>query len=312
MIQTRKANPARPVRVMIYGVEGVGKSTLGARAEKPIFISPEGGVDQLKDVSGNPVDELLVDGKPIRDWTNVVRGIVSLYKEEHPYKTLVLDSADWLETLAHTQIVGNSGKTITTVNGGYGSGYRQSQLMHKNLIADLSQLREKGMNIVVTAHTHVKTVKDPEMLEDYDAFEIKCHEMVSSLWREWVDVLAFARFKTFLHQDEGSAKARALGDGDKRVVYTVKRPAFQAKNRYGMPSEMPFTENFWNEIEKYAKQGVVQEKIEDVIAECKEMMKKCAPAIQEKSEAFIVANGANFKDMVDLRARLRGIVGENA
>lgn len=244
MLEVRKSNPNKPVRIMCYGVEGVGKSTLGAKAQNPIFISPEGGTDQLGDVAEMP---------DVTDWDSVISAVAKLGKEQHNYQTLVIDSADWLEGLAHTKIIGNSNKSIITCNGGYGAGFRESQSMHQSLIKLLSQLREeRNMNIVVTAHAHVKNVKDPSMMEDYEAFEIKCHEFVSSLWREWVDGLFFARFRTFIKAKDGTVKARALSDGT-RVVYTVKQAFCQAKNRYGMPAEMEFNENFWSDLMRYSR-----------------------------------------------------------
>ena len=240
---------------MVYGVEGVGKSTLGAKSDKPIFISPEGGTDQLRDVNGESVIEM----DHVTDWDSLKNAIHQLLTEEHDFKTLVIDSADWVESLAHAKIIGKSGKSIITCNGGYGAGYRQSQTMHKELIEEIATLREKkGMNIIVTAHAHVKPVKDPGSMEDYDAFEIKCHEFVSSLWREWVDGLFFVRFNTLTQTPDGTTKARAMTDG-RRVLYTVKQPAFQAKNRYGMPPEFTFTENFWNELTQYTRSDRAKE-----------------------------------------------------
>lgn len=255
MLKTRQANPDKPVRVMVYGVEGVGKSTLGAKSDKPIFISPEGGTDQLRDVNGVPVTEM----ENVTDWDSLKNAIHSLLTEKHDFKTLVIDSADWVESLAHAKIIGNSGKSIITCNGGYGAGYRQSQNMHKALIEDLALLREKnGMNIIVTAHAHVKDVKDPGSMEDYQAFEIKCHEFVSSLWREWVDGLFFVRFHTVTQTPDGTTKARAMSDG-RRILYTVKQPAFQAKNRYGLPPEFNFTEKFWDEFKLYTSSDRAKE-----------------------------------------------------
>jgi len=226
---------------MIYGVEGVGKSTFGARAPKPIFISPEGGTDELRSADGSGVDQI----PGVATWDDIRTAVKSVLNSKHDYQTLVLDSADWIEKTAHTKIIGTSGRSIITANGGYGAGYRESEAMHKALLDDISMVREnRNMAVIVTAHAHVRQVKDPEAIADYDGFEIKCHEFVSSLWREWVDALLFARFRTFIKQGENNEKVRALGD-DTRVVYTVKRPAFQAKNRYGLPPEMDFTESFW-------------------------------------------------------------------
>ncbi len=251
MLVTKKGNPLKPPRVLIYGVEGVGKSTFGAKSENPIFITPEGGVDQLRTASGDLVDEM-----PGIDSWEAIRGAVrKLLTEKHEFKTVVLDSADWIEKVCHARIIGTSGKSITTCNGGYGAGYRQSEIMHKELIEDISLLRERrGMNIIVTAHAHVKEVKDPSMSEDYEAFEIKCHEFVSSLWREWVDALLFVRFQTFVKSSEDTKKARAFSDGS-RMVYCLKQPSFQAKNRYGLTDEVSFTENYWDQFIIEAKRS---------------------------------------------------------
>lgn len=254
MLVTKKSNPHRPCRVLIYGREGVGKSTFGAKADSPVFITPEGGTDQLTNMHGGPVDEM----PNVSTFDGVKKAVKDLITQPHDFKTLTLDSADWIEKVCHAKIIGNSNKDIIRVNGGYSAGLRESEALHRELIADLSELRDKkGMNIIVTAHAQVKDVKDPEMMSDYDGYQIKCDERVSSLWREWVDAMFFVRFATFIKISEETAKARALGD-DTRTVYTIQRPAFQAKNRYGMPPQMSFTENFWSEFQGYVKKGPVE------------------------------------------------------
>lgn len=307
MITTRKSNPDQPVRVLIFGVEGAGKSTFGAKADSPIFISPEGGTDHLRSASGGPVDEML----GVDTWDGVRAAIQSLVKEKHDFKTLVIDSADWLEKLAHKKIIGNTGLDIIRVNKGYGAGFRESESLHRQLLEQLSELRERRrMNIVITAHAHVKTVRDPSTFDDYDAFEIKCHDMVSSLYREWVDGLFFVKFSTFT-TSENTAKARAITDG-KRKIYTVKQPAFQAKNRYGMPPEMDFTENFWNEFMKFAKKGVVAETAEELLSEAKLLLEKIQDEELKKNinSAFAKA-GNQVQQIKPLVVRLREIAGKN-
>lgn len=316
MIETKKTNPNKPVRIMIYGVEGTGKSTFGAKSEKPIFISAEGGNDQLTDAEGHQLNEML----NVDTWDGMRAAVQSLIKEQHDYKTLVVDSADWIESLAHVKIIGASGKDIIRCNGGYGSGYRESQNLHKSLIDDLSILREKkGMNIVVTAHAHVKDVKDPSANADYQSFEIKCHEFVSALWREWVDGLFFVRFATFLKSDD-SSKARAFGDGS-RVIYTVKQPAFQAKNRYEMPAEIKFTKEFWQELMKYARkepyivadQSSTEHKKELSALELIKKINFLIPTIDEKTKKAAIESLAkaeqNTNKLLPILKRLEEITG---
>lgn len=307
-IQTRKSNKNRPARIMIYGPEGVGKSTFGAKSDKPVFISPEGGTDQLTDSEGNPVEEMT----GVRDWDSMRAKVKELIKDNHEFKTLVIDSADWIENLCHKKIVGTSGKSIITVNGGYGAGFRASQNLHAELIEDLSILREKkSMNIIVTAHAHVKGVKDPEMIDDYDAFEIKCHEYVSALWREWVDGLFFVRFKTFIHQGEDeTARARALSDGS-RVVYTVKRPAFQAKNRYSMPAELEFKENFWTVFSNYKVNGPITESCAEITQKLKPLVEKVLDEEKKKAiEASMETYKTNATVLTQIRGRVDAILAE--
>ena len=306
-ITTKKGNPNKPVRIMIFGAEGSGKSTFGAKSDKPVFISPEGGVDHLLTKDNEPVDEF----PNINTWDAVRKSVQDLIKEPHEFKTLIIDSADWLETLCHAKIIGQSGKSIITCNGGYGAGYRQAQTLHKELIDDLNMLRDKrNMNIIVTAHAHVRAVKDPAILEDYDAFEPKCHEFVSSLWREWVDALLFVRFRTFVKSSDDTIKARAMGDGT-RVVYTVKQPAFQAKNRFGLPPEMNFTEKYWDDLSKYVVKAP-----EETFAQ---LQVECETLLMQISDETLLANAKNFLNDVKLgdiekmktaRKRLRQIVGE--
>ena len=306
-IQTRKANPNKPVRIMIYGVEGVGKSTLGAKSDKPVFITPEGGADQLTDSEGNPIEEM----PHVDTWESLKKSIQQLITDDHDFKTIVLDSADWMEGLAHKQIIGKSGKTIITANGGYGSGYRQSQNMHQELIELLNEARDRRhMNIVLTAHAHVKPVKDPGLSEDYDAFEIKCHELVSSLWREWVDGLFFARFKNMIHKEDD--KSRVVSDGS-RVIYTSKQPAFQAKNRYGMPSEVPFTTDFWKGLMKYAKKGLQPEAKEtagDIQSECIGLIEKISDLAMQKAVMTSVEKASdNIEELNRIRTKLKSATG---
>ncbi len=304
MLKTRKSNPHKPARVLIYGVEGAGKSTFGARSDNPVFISPEGGTDRLTRVDGSPVDEM----PDVNSWDAIKAAVTQLTVEKHDFKTLVIDSADWVEKLAHAKIIGTSGKSIITCNGGYGTGYRESERMHRELIESLSLLRDKrDMNIIVTAHAHVRQVKDPGVLEDYDAFEIKCHEMVSSLWREYVDGLFFVRFRTFSKTSDDSLRARALSDGT-RILYAVKQPAFQAKNRYGMLPEYTFTENFWKEFMGYAN----PETSDALVKHINELAAKVTDDITKKKifDSLASAQG-QIQKLKPIRDRLLELTKEN-
>lgn len=131
MLVTRKSNPNKPPRVLIYGREGVGKSTFGARAENPIFISPEGGTDLLTRADGSPVDEM----PNVHDWDSVMNAVKALISQQHDFKTLVLDSADWIEKVCHAKIIGNSNKDIIRVNGGYWQDFARAKSFTKTSLS---------------------------------------------------------------------------------------------------------------------------------------------------------------------------------
>lgn len=301
------AGARKPLRALIYGIEGVGKTSLLAKAPNPIFITPEGGTDQIRGAK---------KFKNVKTWEDVIACVDELLVAKHDYKTLAIDTADWLEKICHALIIQHSkGKSIITANGGYGAGYSEAERMHRELIAKLDRLRDEcGMNILVSAHYQVKIVKDPEAVQDYDQFEIKCHEKVSSLWREWAECLFFARFNTFIKVEDDKDRGRAVTDG-RRTVYTVKTPAFQAKNRYGLPAEMEFSENFWNvlsgHIDRFYLGGGTEQAatLEAVRSEVKELLAK----VQDPGLAKTAADHAEkvWTDVAQLtraRDRLKQVV----
>ena len=297
MIQTIKSNPNVPSRIIIYGPEGVGKSSFGAFSNKPVFITPEGGANQLKTKAGG-----LIDIMPNCKTFDQVRGAVNrLINEEHHFKTLVLDSADWIEKLCHKKIIGPSDRSIITCNGGYGAGYRESENLHRALIEDLTVLVEKtGLAIIITAHSQIKETKDPSVIENYDSFEIKCQQFVSDLWREWVDALLFVRFRAYAKE----GKAKAVGD-DTRVMYTVKDPAYQAKNRYGMPKELEFDWTAWETVNSYTKGKTADQ----VMKDCVKLISGIASDEKKKQIlSFIQNNSSNVNALTSGKNRIEEIL----
>lgn len=290
----KKEKTEKPVRVLIYGIEGVGKSKFGADAPNSCVIGAEGGTDHLDNTFEIP---------NIKTFSDVLEAVKELTTGEHNFKSLMLDSADWIERMAHAEICGEGGNIITALKG-YGAGYRRSETMHKELIDLLSELRAKrGMHIIVTAHYHVKTVKDPEATQDYDAFEIKCHEYVSALWREWVDAVLFARFETFVKKNEDSKKGLAFGTGN-RIMYAEKRPAFYAKNRYGLPFEMDVS---WNSFyaARLAGKG---ETVEQIMGDVNELHAKISDEATKKAVADAVTQAGTDKTrLYEILNRLRVI-----
>jgi len=229
-----------PLRVLCYGVEGVGKSTLGADSPTPVFLGAEDGTAHL-DVSRLPQPET---------WRDVLDAVALLTRETHDFKTLVIDSLDWVEPLIH-RFVCDEAKVKSMEDVSYGKLYVAALEQWRLLINALDRLRTaKRMHVVMVAHALVKGFKNPEG-PDYERYQLKIHDKAAALLREWVDELLFARFETFSLKGKGEMRAKGVSTGA-RVVQTIRAAAYDAKTRHGLRDGMPLS---WAEIERGCVDG---------------------------------------------------------
>jgi hypothetical protein len=218
---------ARSICILVYGPDGLGKTTLGSQAPASIFLGPELGTANM-DVARFPSP---------KKWADVQAAVNVLITEPHNYKTLVIDSLDWLEPLLFKQICEDYNvKSIELAAGGYGKGYVEATTRWGLLKDQLEQLRSaRGMNIVLIAHSEVVSFLDPATQLSYQRYELKLQKRASALWREYVDAVLFANYETFARK-EGNA-VQAFSDGA-RVMHTERRPGWDAKNRFGLPLKL--------------------------------------------------------------------------
>lgn len=231
-IQSGREN--KPPRIMIYGSEGVGKSTFGASAPNAIFVQTEDGLGEIncrKFPLANSVSEVISELTALRD-------------EPHDFQTVVIDSADWLERLIFDEVCREFGvRSIEKADGGYGKGYTHALTHWRKVINLLQELRDKrGMMVILVAHAKVERFEDPENAA-YDRYTPRLHKHAASLIAEWVDAVLFAN-KKFRVAKDGNDRAVATpigADGGERIIRTVGSPACIAKNRFGLPSEIPLS-----------------------------------------------------------------------
>jgi hypothetical protein len=239
-----KGRLAKPVRVLIYGVEGVGKSTFAAAAPNVIFVGAEDGTSEL-DVARYP--------EP-RSWDEALEAIADLTTTQHDYKTLALDTLDWLEPLCWEHVCrgkkGKDGKLIQNIEDfGYGKGYNAALDQWRLMLAALERLRNaRGMHIVLIAHSTIKDFKNP-VGDDFDRYQLKLHQKASGLMREWCDAILFAQHETFTHEKDG--RVRGIQSGA-RIVCTERSAAWDAKNRYDLPDKLPLDwDSFWEAVQAH-------------------------------------------------------------
>ena len=229
-IKTGREN--KPPRIMVYGQEGVGKSTFGASAPDPVFIQTEDGLGEI-DTCKFPLAQSVGD---------VIAELTALRDEEHSFRTVVIDSLDWLERLIFDEVCKEFGvRSIEKADGGYGKGYVDALVHWRKVLALLDDLRNKrGMMVILLAHAKVERFEDPENAA-YDRYSPRLHKHAASLISEWVDGVLFATKRMRISKDGDSrAIAAPIGaDGGERILRTNGSPACIAKNRFSLPNEIP-------------------------------------------------------------------------
>jgi hypothetical protein len=289
----------KPYLLLVYGADGVGKTTLGSGAPNPIFLGPEQGTNTL-DVERFPTP---------KTWDDVKLALKELLTAQHNHKTLVIDSLDWLEPLLHQDICNRYRvNSIEKAAGGYGKGYVEALNGFLGFKDQLNELREKrGMNIILIAHARIVNFNDPETNVSYERFEIKLQKNSSSMFREYVDAVLFCSFLTTTRKDSDApnAKTRAYGHGQ-RVIYTERRPAFEAKNRYGLPFMIllsSIAEDSWDIFTKAAEKGE-PESAKDIIGRINTMLESFDEDRREKITQSIQLCESNVKQLMGLEFRV--------
>ena len=224
----RRGRITRPQKVVIYGPEGVGKSTLAGHAPEPVFLDTEGGTHHL--------DVARLDAAAT--WEEITAAIAQLAKADHPFKTLVIDTADWLEKRLAEHLCRKSNKE-SIEDFGYGKGWVILAEEFARFLTSLDSLTARGMHVVFLAHSTVKKFEAPDQAGSYDRFELKLSKQNAPLLKEWADLVLFANFVTRIAEKD-NGKMRGIG-GKERVLFANHSAAYDAKNRHGLPDKLPFT-----------------------------------------------------------------------
>lgn len=216
-------------KVIIYGPEGIGKSTFASNFPEPLFIDTEGSTNLL-DVARLP---------KASSWTMILQMIQEVKNTPGCCKTLIIDTIDWAEQMCVSHICSSYQKK-SIEEFGYGKGYIYVKEEFGRFLNLLQDVIDAGINIVLTAHAQLRKFEQPNEAGSYDRYELKLGSKTSSqtapLVKEWADMVLFANYKTFVVTVDNKKKAQ----GGERVMYTTHHPSWDAKNRHDLKPELPF------------------------------------------------------------------------
>ncbi|MBO5597632.1 MAG: ATP-binding protein [Oribacterium sp.] len=225
MLNISQGKVKRPLRVVVDGVEGVGKSTFAAQFPDPLFIDLENGTDSMN---------VKRTQKP-ETWEELLQLVRDVAADPSVCRTLIVDTGDWAEALC-VKYICRKYKTDGLESFGYGKGYVYLREEFENLLHELDKVIAAGVNVVICAHAQIKKFELPDEAGSFDRYELKMSKNVSPLVREWCDIQLFANFKTYVVSTEN--KHHKGTGGTRRVMYASHTASWDAKNRHGLPDEM--------------------------------------------------------------------------
>lgn len=284
----KKGGSAKQPKIMLIGVEGVGKSTAGAEMPNPIFICGENGLVGPQFAN--------TDNFTPENWAEILQFCDELVKEKHEYKTVVIDTLDWIEPMLYRHVCEKAHKD-NIEDFGFGKGYVVAQQEARQLLSRLEKLNNNGMAVMILSHCQIKTFNNPEG-DNYDRYEPKVNLKIAGLFREWCDAVLFAQFDMYTEKD--GSKTKAYG-GQNRIVRTTHSAAWDAKNRYGLQDTMPLD---IKEIMKAIEQGQPKD-LSEMEKEAASLVKKLDGEAKKKSEEWLAKKSYTAQQLAKFINKLR-------
>lgn len=293
VLNIKKGLEKKPDLICVYGESGIGKTTFASGFPKPIFLCAENGMGEV-DAPHVEITSYPVFLEALQD------------KDIEQFETIVVDSLDWLESLVYQWMLNKyQVDSITKVGGGYGAYVSVALSEWQKIVKLLNTLRSKGKNIVLISHYQIKPYHDPTQVEAYDKFKLKLQDRVSALITEWIDVLLFARFETFVKEGAGMKKNKAVSTG-KRVAYPYSQAAFDAKTRFKMPESFEFSYEAYQE----ARGSNYQEDTSALLVEARKLVESFSGDLKDRINEQINQKFNSYDGLTAIINRMNTLITE--
>lgn len=239
LVNAQKQIEYKPWTLVFYAPQGTGKSTIASQAPNVVFMDIEDGLGGIATVKFR-----------MKTWQDVLNMITQLHSQPHKFGVLAVDTLDWLEVLIHKEIC-RQNRVANIDDIGYGKGYGMAISLWDVFLKGMTSLREnKGMCIILLAHSKVKTFNDPAG-NSYDKYMLKLNDKAAAIVQEWADGVIFMNTKAIVVTEKGGFSEKKKAKDGGVYAYASGTPAYDAKNRamLNLPDEFPLSKNnSWNDF----------------------------------------------------------------
>lgn len=232
-----------PPIIVIYGVDGIGKTTLASEFENAVYLHTRG--EKL------PSDVTHIPRSPIKNYPDLKADLIDLLEDDHDFKWVIIDALDGVEPLVWDETCyENDKKDIEAF--GYGRGYVAADEFWGDILDLLVEMKEAGIGVIILAHPSIERFDSP-ITEPYNRYTIKIHKRANALIREAADIVAFMNHRVNVKEVEiNRNKKVSHAEGKARMIYLTGTPAFDAKNRYSMPDQIEYRKGKgYDELQKH-------------------------------------------------------------
>ena len=221
------------IKAVLYGQEGVGKSSLAANIPGIVFIDCEGSTTKMnvRRLPSPTSWAMLCDEMEYIRENAAAKG----------YRAVAIDTFDWAEALALQAIcIEHKVNGIEGLN--YGKGWQYECELIGKFLNSTDRLIKAGIHVILICHAISRKTTLPEEIDEFDHWELKLGNKttnkIAPLLKEWSDMTLFLAFKTQIMAADDKGKVHKA-TSVQRVMYATKSAWWDAKNRFGLPDMMP-------------------------------------------------------------------------